>query len=123
MDANSNCKANSKSNWDAEYARILRMGALIASAVSTLLMTGGLMLLLWHTGFDYWKSIFFEHFAATLGLLGASAASFGSVVFLRQSEGPIEFEALGLKLKGASGQVVLWAFGVVVLALCAKLLW
>jgi hypothetical protein len=40
---------------------------------------------------------------------GASSAvaSFGIVTFLRQSEGPIEFEALGLKFKGAAGQLVL----------------
>jgi hypothetical protein len=87
------------------------------------MMAVGLSLLLYHTGFDPWQNIFLEHFAATVGVLGASICSFGAVVFLRQSEGPIEFEAWGMKFKGAAGQVVLWAFGIIVLSLCAKLLW
>ena len=55
--------------------------------------------------------------------MGATILSFALVVFLRQTEGPIEFEGLGMKFKGAAGQVVLWAFCIIVFALCAKLLW
>jgi hypothetical protein len=52
---------------------------------------------------------------------GSYHPSFALVVFLRQTEGPIEFEGLGMKFNGA--QVVLWAFCIIVFALCAKLLW
>jgi hypothetical protein len=81
------------------------------------------MLFLYHTGFEPWQTILLEHFAGTICLLGAAAISFTTVVFLRQSEGPIEFDALGLKFRGAAGQFVLWTFGVIVLSLCGKMLW
>jgi hypothetical protein len=73
-------------------------------------------------GLDFWTEIVQEHFAATVGLSGALMVSFG-VVVLRQSEGPIEFEAVGMKFRGAAGQVVLWLLCVAVLTLCGKLLW
>jgi hypothetical protein len=69
------------------------------------------------------KNTIEQHPLGTIGLFGMAIFSFSIVTFLRQTEGPIEFEALGMKFKGAAGQVVLWAFCVVVLSLCAKLLW
>jgi hypothetical protein len=43
------------------------------------------------------------------------------VLFLRYSAGPIEFEGLSFRFKGASGPVVLWAlvFIVIVIGLTA----
>jgi hypothetical protein len=77
----------------------------------------------YRVGFGSWKDLIKEHFPATLGLTGAAIVSFAIVVFLRQTEGPIELEGLGLKIKGAAGQVVLWVLCVVTFALCAKFLW
>jgi hypothetical protein len=87
------------------------------------LACGVMILLLVHTGFDFWQDAIKEHLSGTIGLIGIAVAAFGVVTFLRQTEGPIEFEALGMKFKGAAGQVVLWGFCVIVLSLCAKLLW
>jgi hypothetical protein len=86
-------------------------------------MSAVIILFIFHVGFDFWKDLVKEHFPGTIGLMGATILSFALVVFLRQTEGPIEFEGLGMKFKGAAGQVVLWAFCVIVFALCAKFLW
>ena len=123
MSANPSAKADSHANWETQYSHRLRSGALLLVAVNTVIITLVLVWLLLHTGIDFWKSIFFEHFAATLGLAAASAGAFGVVVFLRQSEGPFEFELWGMKAKGASGQVVMWGFSVLVYSLCAWMLW
>lgn len=64
-----------------------------------------------------------EHFAATVGLPSAAIASLCLVVFLESSSGPIEFEGLGFKFKGASGPVVLWAVCFLVMTAAIKTLW
>jgi hypothetical protein len=109
--------------WDSRYGHLLRTIAVIASVIAAVLACGTLILLLIHTGFDFWKDTIKHHFLATIGFAGVCATSFAVVTFLRQSDGPIEFEALGMKFKGASGQVIMWGFCVIVLSLCAKLLW
>jgi hypothetical protein len=109
--------------WDTTYSRVLRVIAMIGAVAGCLVMSAAIILFLFSVGFEFWKDLVREHFAATMGLTGATIVSFAIVVFLRQTEGPIELEALGMKFKGAAGQVVLWAFCTVVFALCAKLLW
>jgi hypothetical protein len=73
--------------------------------------------------FQYWEEILRDHFAAIIGLPGAAAASFALVVFLRQTDGPIEFEAIGFKFKGASGQVAMWAICFLAIASAIKMCW
>lgn len=109
--------------WDVRYGRFLRTIAVTASVVVAVLACGVLILLLTHTGFDYWQDLIKQHFLGTIGFVGICCTAFGIVTFLRQSDGPIEFDALGMRFKGAAGQVILWGFCVVVLSLCAKLLW
>ncbi len=75
------------------------------------------------TEFAYWQEILNQHFAAIIGLPGAAAVAFAIVVFLRQTDGPIEFEGLGFKFKGAAGQVVMWALCFGVIATAIKLCW
>lgn len=64
-----------------------------------------------------------EHFAAVVGLPMAALLSAFIVVGLRHSEGPIKFEALGMKFEGASGQVILWVICFLSIAAAIKLLW
>jgi hypothetical protein len=109
--------------WDTTYSRFLRIIAMISAIIACVVMGVIIILFIYHVGFDFWAGLVKEHFAATMGLAGASMVSFAIVVFLRQTEGPIELEGLGMKFKGAAGQVVLWAFCIIVFALCAKLLW
>jgi hypothetical protein len=71
----------------------------------------------------YFKDILREHAAALIGLPQAAAVALGIVVFLRQTDGPIEFEGLGFKLKGAAGQVVMWILTFLAIAGAIKLVW
>ena len=64
-----------------------------------------------------------EHFAAVIGLPMAALLAAFIVVGLRHSEGPVKFEALGMKFEGASGQVVLWVFCFLAIAIAIRLLW
>jgi hypothetical protein len=49
-----------------------------------------------------------EHMPATIGLPSAALAALCIVIVLENTSGPIEFEGLGFRFKGASGPVVLW---------------
>lgn len=110
-------------DWDAKFGRILRLTAMVGAIIGCAIVAGTILLFLYTIGLVFWQDLVKEHFPATLGLIGAAVMSFAVVVFLRQTEGPIEFQALGMKFQGAAGQVVLWAFCVGVLVLCTKLLW
>ena len=68
-------------------------------------------------------STMIEHFPATIGLPSSALAALFIVVFLESSSGPIEFEGLGFKFKGASGPIVLWVFCFLAMAGAIKLLW
>lgn len=74
-------------------------------------------------GFRYWEDVLRDHFAAIIGLPSAAAVSFAIVVVLRQTDGPIEFEALGFKFKGTAGQVVMWIACFLAIALAIRMCW
>jgi Mn2+/Fe2+ NRAMP family transporter len=75
------------------------------------------------TGFRDWEETLREHFAAIVGLPGAAVVAFILVVFLRQTDGPIEFEGLGFKFKGAAGQVAMWVICFLAIAGAIHLCW
>ena len=65
-----------------------------------------------------------EHYAATIGTPLSALTAFCIVVLLQiMNQGPIEFEALGFKFKGASGPVVLWIFCFLAVVAGFSLLW
>lgn len=64
-----------------------------------------------------------DHFAAVIGLPMAGILALWVVTILRSQSGPIEFEALGFKFRGASGPVVLWIACFLSIALSIRLLW
>ena len=64
-----------------------------------------------------------QHYHAIIGLPAAAAISFIIVVFLRQTDGPIQFEGLGFKLNGAAGQVIMWVVCFLAIAGSIKLIW
>jgi hypothetical protein len=71
----------------------------------------------------FYSDIAGRHFAATIGLpMGAVAALF-IVLVLRATSGPLEFEAIGFKFRGASGPVVLWLMCFLGIAAAIKWLW
>ena len=67
--------------------------------------------------------IMLDHFAATIGLPSALLASACIVLIIESRAGPIEFEGVGFKFKGASGPIVLCAGFFLVIVAAIKLLW
>ncbi|AXW53397.1 hypothetical protein CJO92_12435 [Ralstonia solanacearum] len=64
-----------------------------------------------------------DHFAATVGLPAGALAALCIVVFLESSSGPIEFEGVGFRFKGASGPIVLWVLVFLSIAGAIKVLY
>lgn len=71
----------------------------------------------------YFKDVLREHNNAIVLLPEAAGIAIAIVVFLRQTDGPIEFEGLGFKLKGAAGQVIMWILTFLAITVAIKLLW
>jgi len=89
-------------------------------ALSVLALTLMLAVVVWRNRFDpVLTEIVTKNFAAIVGLPFAFLGAFVIVALFRQSEGNIEFEALGVKLKGAAGKVVLWV--VCFLSICGAI--
>ena len=85
---------------------IVGIGFLVAIASFAALKTGEL------------SKIMLAHFPAIVGLPFAALLALVIVLFLESRSGNLEFEAIGLKFRGASGPIVLWvlAFLAIVLA-------
>lgn len=65
-----------------------------------------------------------DHFPALVGLPAAAfLATFIILLLQIVRKQPIEFEVLGLKFKGSSGEVVLWVLVYLSLVVSIKLLW
>ncbi len=109
--------------WEQKFNRNLRTISLVGALLAALILAALELAFFYHAGLQPWQKIAEEHFLATVCLTGFAIVSFAVVIFLRHTEGPVQFEVWGLKFKGAAGQVVIWAFCVIVLSLCAKLLW
>jgi hypothetical protein len=63
-----------------------------------------------------------EQFNVLIGIPAGIAAALLLVIFLRTTDGPIEFEALGFKFKGASGPIVLWVLVFLSIVMAIKVL-
>ena len=96
---------------------------LATSAVLAVAAVFGFTIIVIAREFIYWQEVLRDHFAAIIGLPGAAAVAFALVVFLRQTDGPIEFEGLGLKFKGAAGQLLMWVVCFLSMAAAIKLCW
>lgn len=63
------------------------------------------------------------HFAAIVGLPTAALMSFCVVWIVRSAEGPLQLETFGLRLKGASGPILLWIVAFLAMVFALKLVW
>jgi hypothetical protein len=106
---------------DQGIRRSVFLIAIILSIVAGAALAGLEFMLAQHL--DAWQDVVRDHFAAIIGLPSAVFIAFVLVVFLRQTDGPIEFEGLGFRFKGASGQVVMWAVCFLTMAIAIKLCW
>jgi hypothetical protein len=110
---------------ETEYARfrliVVRSMIVIVAAFSGLFFVF-LARALWVE--DLWlMTILQGHFAGLVAVPLAAMGSLCVVVILRSTDGPIEFEGLGFKFRGASGPVVLWALCFMVMVSGIRLLW
>lgn len=93
--------------------------ALVVPIATAVVLTGFLTLIPYEVLLEIVKM----HFAAIVGLPVSAVFSVFLVVVLQQTSGPVKFEGLGLKFEGTSGQVVLWIFCFLAIAVAMKLLW
>jgi hypothetical protein len=63
------------------------------------------------------------NFPVTVGLPFVALAALALVVFLGSTSGPIEFEAIGFKFKGAAGPIVMWILCFLSMVIAVHLLW
>ncbi|TDH58230.1 hypothetical protein E2C06_33625 [Dankookia rubra] len=106
--------------------RMRKIGLIIAMimvAMVCLVFLINIVISIFFTDSMYFQMVLKDHLAVFLGFPQMAGTSYAIVVFLRQTEGPFEFKALGMEAKGASGQVVMWVFALVSFTLLAKLIW
>jgi hypothetical protein len=96
-----------------------RLGWFLAAAIAALFALE--LVVDWRQPF--WPHMIEEHFAVVMGLPAAAAGAFILVTLLRQTSGPIEFEGLGFKFRGAAGPIVMWLLCFLGMAGAIKLLW
>jgi hypothetical protein len=71
----------------------------------------------------WFMTIMEEHFAAFFGIPVATMIALAVVIVLRISAGPIEFEAWGIKLRGAAGEVLFWVICFLSVTIAISWLW
>lgn len=96
----------------------------IGIAVVSLLAIAGLIAAAWFNRFDpVLTELVVQNFAAIIGLPFAFLGAFIVVALFRQSEGNIEFKVIGVEIKGAAGQILLWLICFLSIAVAIDLLW
>ena len=96
----------------------------IGIAIVSLLAISGLIAAAWFNRFDpVLTALVVRNFAAVIGLPFAFLGAFIVVALFRQSEGNIEFKALGVEFKGAAGQILLWLVCFLSISAAIALLW
>jgi hypothetical protein len=100
-------------------------GARWIAVTAALIVAVVLIALLWSVvrNFNEWPETLRDHFATILGLPIAMSVAYVIVFFLRQADGPIEFEGLSFKFKGASGQVAMWVLCFLAIVGAIRLCW
>ena len=93
-------------------------------AVVSLIGTAFLIAAVWSNRFDpVLSALVTKNFAAIVGLPFAFVASFVVVALFRQGESAVDFDAFGVKLKGAAGEIILWLLCFVAISGSISLLW
>lgn len=96
------------SGGPSDDRRIHQVGFGIAVLMVAMIVIISILNVSWMAHQEWFlKDVLREHLLVIVGVAEAAGASIAIVVFLRQTDGPIEFEGLGFKLKGAAGQVTM----------------
>ena len=72
---------------------------------------------------EWLREIVAKHPGAAIGIPIAGTMATCVVFLFRAVSGPIEFEIVGVKLKGGSGPAILWTIAFLSIATAMKLLW
>jgi hypothetical protein len=104
---------------------------LIRKVAHWLILCGGALIgsaYLVFTTYNIWndpalRKVVQDHFAAVIGLPAAAIASLCVVLILEGTAGPIEFEGLGFKFKGASGPIIFWIICFLVITGAIRICW
>jgi hypothetical protein len=72
---------------------------------------------------SWFLQILEKHFAAALGVPLSAISSTCVILLLKATTGPIEFEGMGFKFRGASGPIILWILCFLAIILGVYLLW
>ena len=103
-------------NW----RRLINLGI----AVVSLLGTAMLIVAVWSNRFDPLLSgLVTKNFAAIVGLPFSFVAAFVVVALFRQGKSALDFEAFGVKMKGAAGEIILWLLCFAAISGSISLLW
>lgn len=97
---------------------------LITIPMSALLISFLALLFYWFWWKQDWlMQIVLEHFKATVILPIIATVAYVLVTILEIRSGPLEFEVLGLKLKGGAGPAVIWILALLAGTLATQVLW
>jgi len=115
---------NKESNEEGQEIKFRKIFLFVAGTLIVILT----IIIFWiivKRGFEdkVWLPIAMQHFPSIVGLPMAAIASLMVVMLLKYTSGPIEFEILSLKFKGASGQIVFWILCFLSIVLAIKILW
>ena len=115
---------------DSKSEVILRTVAGWTAIIGTSLLAGYFFAFLvyhslWHTSSaDSWfVAVIEKHYAATIAVPLSAISALCVVLVLKATTGPIEFEALGFKFRGASGPLVFWLICFLPMIWAVWLLW
>ena len=72
---------------------------------------------------DVRQRIATDHFAVVMGMPICALTALLVVIVFRSASGPVEFEALGFKFKGAAGETAMWIATFLALIVALKLLY
>jgi len=111
---------------DPKLKRLVSWAVVSGTAVATL---GFFAFLTFHAIWgkaapDTWPTAMLDkHFAAMVGTPLSAMTAFCIVSLLKVTNGPVEFEALGFKFRGASGPIILWVFSFLAIGTIFHFLW
>lgn len=103
------------------YGKVAKWVVIAGTAIFIFIFFGYFIYNVWSNGWIV--QILQNHYAATVSLPMAAIASAWIVFLFRFSTGPIEFSALGLTFKGASGPIVFWVLCFLAFIIGLKVLW
>ena len=113
--------APSPGDWEERLRRLLSWAAVVAVICYGVLLFA--LFLIGGSREPRITELVIKHYATVEGLPSAAAAALFIVLVLKAAAGPIEFEAIGFKFRGASGPVVLWVLCFLSIVVGIRAIW